>query len=55
MESNGYRPGRARGESYVTDPGEFPDVKDWRTEIYWPRRSEDTANLVRAGQVDQPE
>ena len=36
MESNGYRPGRAPWESYVTDPGEFPDVKDWRTEIYWP-------------------
>ena len=36
MESIGYRPGRAPWESYVTDPGEFPDVKDWRTEIYWP-------------------
>ena len=23
-------------ESYVTDPSEVPDVKDWRTEIYWP-------------------
>jgi AraC family transcriptional regulator len=36
MEANGYRPGGAPWESYVTDPGEFPDVKDWRTEVYWP-------------------
>jgi AraC family transcriptional regulator len=36
MDSNGYRPGGAPWESYVTDPGEFPDVNDWRTEIYWP-------------------
>jgi AraC family transcriptional regulator len=36
MESNGYRPGRGPWESYVTDPGDFPDVKDWRTEVYWP-------------------
>ena len=36
MDANGYRPGGAPWESYVTDPGEFPDAKDWRTEIYWP-------------------
>ncbi|HZM58727.1 MAG TPA: AraC family transcriptional regulator [Vicinamibacterales bacterium] len=36
MDANGYRPGGAPWESYVTDPGEFPDSKDWRTEIYWP-------------------
>jgi AraC family transcriptional regulator len=36
MESNGCRPGGAPWESYVTDPGDFPDVKDWRTEVYWP-------------------
>jgi len=36
MEANGYRPGRGPWESYVTDPGDFPDVKDWRTEVYWP-------------------
>jgi AraC family transcriptional regulator len=23
-------------ESYVTDPGEHPDPKDWRTEVFWP-------------------
>ena len=28
--------GDAPWESYVTDPGEVPDVKDWRTEVYWP-------------------
>ena len=36
MDANGYRPGGAPWESYVTDPGEFPDVNDWRTEVYWP-------------------
>jgi len=36
MEANGYRGGDAPWESYVTDPGEVPDVKDWRTEICWP-------------------
>jgi len=36
MAANGYRPGGAPWESYVTDPGEFPDVNDWRTEVYWP-------------------
>jgi AraC family transcriptional regulator len=23
-------------ESYVTDPSEHPDPKDWKTEIFWP-------------------
>lgn len=32
-ESNG-----APWESYITDPGELPDTKDWRTEVYWPIR-----------------
>jgi len=36
MEANRYRRGDAPWESYVTDPGDVPDVKDWRTEIYWP-------------------
>jgi AraC family transcriptional regulator len=36
MDANGYRPGPGPWESYVTDPGDFPDVKDWRTEVYWP-------------------
>ena len=36
MEANGLRPGGAPWESYITDPAEFPDPADWRTEIYWP-------------------
>lgn len=39
MEANGYRPGHGPWESYVTDPGDVPDVKDWRTEVYWPLES----------------
>ena len=23
-------------ESYITDPGEHPDPKDWKTEVFWP-------------------
>jgi AraC family transcriptional regulator len=23
-------------ESYVTDPGNYPDPKDWKTEVVWP-------------------
>lgn len=36
MEANGFRNGGPAWESYVTDPGSVPDVKDWRTEVYWP-------------------
>jgi AraC family transcriptional regulator len=36
MEANHHRGGAAPWESYVTDPGDVPDVKDWRTEVYWP-------------------
>jgi AraC family transcriptional regulator len=36
MEANSYRGVDAPWESYVTDPGDVPDVKDWRTEVYWP-------------------
>jgi len=38
MEANGYEPGGAPWESYVTDPADFPDTKDWRTEVYWPMK-----------------
>jgi AraC family transcriptional regulator len=27
-------------ESYVTDPGEYPDPKDWKTEVFWPVQRE---------------
>ena len=33
---NGARPGGAPWESYVTDPGTYPNPADWRTEVYWP-------------------
>lgn len=23
-------------EVYVTDPGDYPDPADWRTEVFWP-------------------
>ena len=23
-------------ETYVTDPADYPDPKDWRTEVFWP-------------------
>ncbi|MGB1250014.1 MAG: helix-turn-helix domain-containing protein [Candidatus Promineifilaceae bacterium] len=36
IEANGLRTNGAPWESYVTDPGEKPDPKDWRTEVYWP-------------------
>ena len=36
MEENGYRPGEPPWESYITDPTEFPNPADWRTEVYWP-------------------
>jgi AraC family transcriptional regulator len=36
MEANGVKPGAAPWEWYVNDPGEFPDPKDWRTEVHWP-------------------
>ncbi len=36
MAANGTRAGGAPWESYVTDPGQFPNPADWRTEVYWP-------------------
>jgi AraC family transcriptional regulator len=36
MEDRGERPGGPPWEVYVTDPGDYPDPKDWRTEVYWP-------------------
>ena len=26
-------------EAYVTDPGDYPDPKDWKTEVFWPVES----------------
>jgi len=39
MESQGLPSGGAPWESYVTDPGEYPDPKDWKTEVFWPLKS----------------
>lgn len=36
MESTGHRAAGPPWESYITDPAEFPDSKDWRTEVAWP-------------------
>jgi AraC family transcriptional regulator len=36
LEDNGYRPGGAPWESYITDPAEHPDSADWRTRVCWP-------------------
>jgi AraC family transcriptional regulator len=36
IEAEGLRSAGGPWESYVTDPGEYPDPKDWKTEIFWP-------------------
>lgn len=36
IEERGFVAGGAPWESYVTDPTEYPDPKDWKTEIFWP-------------------
>jgi AraC family transcriptional regulator len=36
IESNGFLPVGAPWESYITDPAEHPDPKDWKTEVSWP-------------------
>ena len=36
IEAERLTPSGAPWESYVTDPGQYPDPKDWKTEVYWP-------------------
>jgi len=36
MKAEGLKMGGAPWEVYVTDPGDYPDPKDWKTEIFWP-------------------
>ena len=36
MKTQGLVSKGAPWESYVTDPGEYPDPKDWKTEVFWP-------------------
>jgi AraC family transcriptional regulator len=38
IESNGFHSAGAPWESYITDPAEYPDPKDWKTEVSWPIR-----------------
>jgi AraC family transcriptional regulator len=36
IEDQGLTPTGAPWELYITDPGDHPDPKDWRTELFWP-------------------
>jgi len=36
IEAEGLTPGGAPWEVYVTDPADYPDPKDWKTDIFWP-------------------
>ena len=36
IEAQGLKPAGAPWEVYTTDPADFPDPKDWKTEIFWP-------------------
>jgi AraC family transcriptional regulator len=38
IESQGLQRAGAPWESYITDPAEHPDPKDWKTEVCWPVR-----------------
>jgi AraC family transcriptional regulator len=35
-KAEGLVTGQGLWEVYVTDPADFPDPKDWRTEVFWP-------------------
>lgn len=36
IAANGHKPAGAPWEVYLNDPGDHPDPKDWKTEIFWP-------------------
>jgi AraC-like DNA-binding protein/effector-binding domain-containing protein len=36
LDEQGLQSSAAPWEVYVTDPSEYPDMKDWKTEIFWP-------------------
>ena len=36
IEAEGLVADGAPWESYVTDPAEHPDPRDWKTEVFWP-------------------
>jgi AraC family transcriptional regulator len=36
IEAQGLATAGAPWESYVTDPADYPDPQDWKTEVFWP-------------------
>jgi AraC family transcriptional regulator len=36
IAEQGLQPTGAPWEAYCNDPGDFPDPKDWKTEVFWP-------------------
>jgi AraC family transcriptional regulator len=40
IEEHGLAASGAPWESYVTDPADYPDPADWKTEVFWPIGSE---------------
>lgn len=36
IEAQGLTPAGAPWEVYTTDPADYPDPKDWKTDIFWP-------------------
>ncbi|HEV8145547.1 MAG TPA: helix-turn-helix domain-containing protein [Bryobacteraceae bacterium] len=36
MHAEGLKGTGVPWESYLTDPGDYPDPKDWKTEVFWP-------------------
>lgn len=36
IEAEGFTPAGAPWEIYTTDPADFPDPNDWKTDIFWP-------------------
>lgn len=36
LEEQGLKSGGAPWEVYVTDPADYPNPADWKTEIFWP-------------------
>jgi AraC family transcriptional regulator len=40
MEKHGLAAAGAPWEVYVTDPADYPDPKNWRTDIFWPLASD---------------
>lgn len=39
MEAQGLQSAGAPWEVYVTDPADYPDPKDWKTDVFWPAQA----------------